>query len=196
MSDLFIVQQRKELIELLGFETRNKYEIFDRNGVPVMFCAETQSGILGALLRMFVGHWRSFELHFFDMKRQLLFKAHHPFRFIFQRLDVRDNSGKFMGCVEWKWGIFKKKFVIYDFLTKKRLKIESGIFSFWTFPVLDGGREVAKIQKKWSGVLKEIFTDADNFRVEIHADFTESQKQVLLAAAMLVDLQYFERKAD
>ncbi|MEZ4846862.1 MAG: phospholipid scramblase-related protein [Bdellovibrionota bacterium] len=191
----FYIRQKKNwqscLDWKLGISTKSK----NQDNQPVMFCAEMQKGFLGFIMRMFLGHWRTFELHFFNMQRQLLFKANHPFRFIFQRLDVHDAHGKPIGSIEWKWGIFKKRFAIYDFESKKHLQIESGFLSFWTFPILDQGKEVAKVQKKWSGGLKEVFTDADNFRLDMQSDFSENQQQLLLALAIFIDLQYFERKA-
>ena len=64
-----IVRQRAELAELLGFETRNKYSIEGEQGQALAFAAEQQKGTLGFLLRQFLGHWRSFEIQFFDPLR-------------------------------------------------------------------------------------------------------------------------------
>ncbi len=61
-----IIRQRRELFELIGFETRNKYEICDADKNVIGFCAEQNKGILGFLFRQFLGHWRSFEIHFYD----------------------------------------------------------------------------------------------------------------------------------
>ena len=36
----------------------------------------------------------------------------------------------------------------------------------------DGTQEVGKISKKWSGLAKEFFTDADNFGVQCKLAFT------------------------
>src|SRR5262245_11336298 len=54
-----VVQQRKELVELFGYETRNKYEIRTQSGQQLGFAAEQQKGVLGFLVRQLVGHWRS-----------------------------------------------------------------------------------------------------------------------------------------
>ncbi len=81
-----IVRQRKELAELFGFETRNKYEILTEGGNLIGYCAEQQKGILGFLFRQFLGHWRSFDLHFCDADRKLFLTSKHPFRFFFKNL--------------------------------------------------------------------------------------------------------------
>ena len=66
-----IVKQKRELAELFGFETRNKYEITNTDGNLLGYCAEQQKGLLGFLFRQFLGHWRSFELHFYDADRKV-----------------------------------------------------------------------------------------------------------------------------
>ena len=59
-----------------------------------------------------------------------------------------------------------------------------------------GCRSTALIEKKWSGLLTEMFTDKDNFRVAfLDPGLSAEQRMLVLAAAVFVDLQYFERKA-
>jgi hypothetical protein len=61
---------------------------------------------------------------------------------------------------------------------------------------MHGTQEVASIQKKWSGLLKEAFTDADNFKVEFKSEkLRELDRYLLVAGALFVDLVYFEKKA-
>ncbi len=101
-----LIHQSFEGIELIGFETRNKYKIFDENLEQIGYAAEQQKGWLGFFLRQFLGHWRTFSLHFFDMNRQTILISHHPFRFFFQRLEVTDSSGNFIGALQQRFSIF------------------------------------------------------------------------------------------
>jgi uncharacterized protein YxjI len=58
------------------------------------------------------------------------------------------------------------------------------------------GEKIAEIQKKWSGILSEAFTDRDNFRVEFTSRaLSEEERVLVMAAAVFVDLLYFESKA-
>jgi uncharacterized protein YxjI len=199
--DKIIVQQRRELVELLGFETRNKYEISDEHKNIIGFCAEQNKGILGFLFRQFLGHWRSFELHFFDHNRNFSFKSIHPFRFFFQEFSIVDADGRLLGRIYQRFGIFTKKFDVADAQGQVLMTMRSGFFSFWTFPVIDlhSGQQKAIIKKKWSGLFKEMFLDADNFLIEFFNQANtapkEDHKKVILAASVFVDLQYFERKS-
>lgn len=192
-----IVRQRRELAELFGFETRNKYEICDEKNNVLGFCAEQNKGILGFLFRQFLGHWRSFELHFFDHNRNEFLKTHHPFRFIFQEFTVMDGQNNPIGRVHQRFGILTKKYDVQDVNGQLMFTMRSGLLSFWTFPFKNlMGVERAVVQKKWSGFFKELFLDADNFLITYKdPTLTEKERRLILAASVFTDLQYFERKA-
>lgn len=192
-----IVRQRKELAELFGFETRNKYEILTEDGNLIGYCAEQQKGILGFLFRQFLGHWRSFDLHFCDADRKLFLTSKHPFRFIFQEFEVFDHQNKSIGHVKQRWALFRKKFDVINSHQQVIMEMRSGFFQFWTFPFYDlRNTERAVIKKKWSGLLKEVFMDADNFVVQYtDPKLTQDERSLILAAAVFTDLQYFEKKS-
>jgi uncharacterized protein YxjI len=76
------------------------------------------------------------------------------------------------------------------------MEVASPFWRIWTFPFVAGGREVARVSKKWAGLLSEAFLDKDNFAVELLDDtLGETERALVLAAAVFIDLQYFERKA-
>lgn len=192
-----VVRQKKELAELLGFETRNKYEIAGDRGEAIGYCAEQQKGIMGFLARQLLGHWRTYELQFFELDRGVALRAFHPFRWFFQCLEVSDGQGALLGRLQQGFAIFTKTFDVLDPTGHLVFEMRSGFLSFWTFPVTRPGspRVVAVIRKQWGGVLKELFTDADTFQLEFSdPGLTPAERQLLLAAAVFVDLQYFENK--
>jgi hypothetical protein len=190
------VRQVRELAELFGFETRNKYAIVGRGGEQIAYAAEQRKGLLGALIRQFLGHWRTFDIVFFDNERQPLFRAVHPFRFFFQRLEVFGVEGRPIGALQQRWGFFTKKFDVLDSEGRVLFEMRSGLFSPWTYPFFREGQQHAVIEKKWSGALSELFTDRDNFRVRyLHTALRDDERLLILAAALFVDLQYFERRA-
>lgn len=193
-SELMIVQKR-ELVELLGIETRNKYAI-EVNGAPLAFAAEQGGGGLAFLARMFFGHWRRFEIHFFDNARLLVLRAVHPFRFLFQRLEVQAAGGRELGAVQQRFAFFWKRFDVMDPGGRVLLTVSSPIWRPWTFVFKRDGRELARVEKKWSGMLTEAFTDADRFRVAFDApELSLDERALVLAAGIFIDLQYFEKKA-
>jgi uncharacterized protein YxjI len=195
-GDAVYVRQQRELAELFGFESRNKYGLYDEHRTQLGFAAEQQKGVIGFLLRQVLGHWRTFEITFFDTARQTMFIARHPFRFFFQRLEVLLPDGTLIGALQQRFGIFSKKFDVVGPNGDVLMEMRSGLLSFWTFPFKKGEREVGVIEKKWSGTLTEIFTDKDNFRVRFSPGLTSTEKLLMLAATVFVDLQYFEAKAE
>ncbi len=192
-----IVKQKRELAELFGFETRNKYEITNTDGNLLGYCAEQQKGLLGFLFRQFLGHWRSFELHFYDADRKVFLTSKHPFRFIFQEFEILNDQNKPIGRVKQRWGIFRKKFDVMNSQQQVIMQMRSGFFQFWTFPFYSlQNKERAVIKKKWSGFLKEVFMDADNFAVQYSDQtLTQDERSLILAASVFTDLQYFEKKS-
>lgn len=190
-----IVRQRKEIAELFGYETRNKYEIL-HGTTPVAFAAEQGKGIGAWLVRQWIGHWRTFEIHIFDATRQVLLKARHPFRFFFQRLEVSDGAGKTLGAIQQRFSLFYKRFDVNS-QSRQLLEVRSPFWRPWTFEFKSAGKTVATVRKRWSGLLKEAFTDADNFQI-LFVDTTLSQelRALVITSALFIDLQYFEQKAD
>ena len=194
-AERLVIRQRRELAELFGFETRNKYEINLADGTAVGFAAEQGKGMLGFLFRRYLGHWRRFDLHIFDAERQLIAKAHHPFRFFFQEMQVSDGKGGDFGRIKQRFAFFTKKFDIEDDHGVTRFTVRSPIWRIWTFVAKKNGDEAGAIKKRWSGGLTEFFTDKDNFLVELSPTLSGPERILLIAAGLFVDLQYFETKA-
>jgi uncharacterized protein YxjI len=189
------VQQVRELAEWVGLETRNKYQILDENKSVVGYAAEQQKGVAGFLLRQTLGHWRKFDIYFFNPARELVWVAHHPFRWILERIELRSKDGQMIGAIQRRFALLSRRFHIENERGHVILEVASPIWKIWTYTFMARGRAVAQVQKKWSGIFSEVFTDRDNFLVEYSdASLTEQDRQLILAAAVFVDLSFFERK--
>lgn len=189
------IKQVHELGELFGFETRNKYQIMDDSKRPLAYAAEQQKGIFGFILRQYLGHWRKFDVHFFTLERELFMIGHHPFRWFFQRIELRDNQGLLLGAIQKRFSIFSKRFDVENAQGMTIMEVASPIWRIWTFTFMAQGRRLAEVKKKWAGSLSEIFTDKDNFLLEYHdPSLNESYRRILMAAAVFIDLLYFENK--
>lgn len=189
------IKQKKELAELFGFETRNRYAIEADGNEPIGYAAENQRGFFGFLFRQFLGHWRSFQFQIFDPNRNHLLTAKHPFRFFFQRLDVSMPDGRLIGAIKRRFSILTKSFDLEDPSGKVLFEVRSPLLKFWTFSFKRNGQEVAVIKKKWSGALKEVLTDADNFEVSFTPEINLDERVLIVVAGIYVDLMFFEAKA-
>ncbi len=191
------VKQQHELAEFFGFETRNKYAVQTKQGHAVAFIAEQQKGLFGFLFRQWLGHWRRFTLSVFDNNRQLCFTVKHPFRFFFTRLEVYDTQNVFVGAIQKRFSIFTKSFDLEDPRGSVLLEVRSGFFNIWTFKFKRRDREVARIEKKWGGLLTELFTDKDSFKISFQdPELSTVEKTLILIASIYVDLVYFELHAN
>jgi uncharacterized protein YxjI len=191
------LRQRKEIAELFGYESRNKYEVLDPNGTVILYAAEQGKGLGAMLLRQIVGHWRSYEIHVFDNMRNVILRAVHPFRWFFQRLEVVDGAGRPVGALQQRWAFFSKRFDVEDAAGRVLMTVDSPLWRPWTFRFERAGQRVASVLKKWSGALTELFTDADSFRIEFeHPGISPDERALLLCAGVFIDMQYFEAKAN
>ncbi len=189
----FLIRQIKEWGEILiGFETKNRYEITDESGTVLGFAAEEGGGFGRMLGRQFLGSGRPGVLHVLDPAGQETACAKKPFTWFFHRVDV-EADGKPLGRIRRRFSILNRKFTVETPAGQELFTIWSPMFRIWTFKVLFQGQEVGVIRKQWGGALREIFTDADVFGIE-YDDLPELEavKPLLLFATLLVDMVHFE----
>jgi uncharacterized protein YxjI len=105
-------------------------------------------------------------------------------------------DGRPIGAIQQRFAFFSKRFDVEDAAGQLLLRVSSPFYRPWTFAFLRNDAEVARVEKKWSGLLSEAFTDADRFRVLFQApDLRPDERALVLTAAVFIDIQYFERKA-
>ncbi len=190
-ADTLRVQQKKEWGEILtGFETKNKYAVMDASGQPLYWAAEESS----FLVRMFLKTLRPFTIHILSSQGHPVLKLKRPFRLYFHEIQVEDSSGRRLGTITREFSILTRRFTVSDFRGTEIYRIFGPIFHPWTFRILHNNRELGTITKQWSGIGKELFTDADNFKVTFPPGIDVHQKSVLLGALFLIDILHFEAK--
>lgn len=192
-SRALMVRQVKEWGEILvGFETRNRFEIFDDEGRLIGRAAEEAGGVGAVLSRNFFGKCRPSTIHVYDAEGQEVATGRKPFRFYFHRMGLYEGS-KLVGAIQRRFSIFHRLFSLEDETGQELLRIKSPWFRIWTFKLLADETEVGRISKRWGGALKEMFTDADSFRVEFsHPKLPLAAKKLLLAGVFLIDFTCFE----
>jgi uncharacterized protein YxjI len=192
--DSYVIQQVKEWAEIIvDFETSNKYEVLDDSGNKKGFVAEKGSGFMKMLSRQFFRSHRPLEVDIFDGSKQAIMLLQRKFFWFFSDLFVTDGEGNALGSVHRKFGILYKKYDLMDKAGNQIATIKSPLWRLWTFPVLDKSeKQIGVITKKWGGILKEAFTDADKYRVEFPSSWSYENKAVLLAASISIDFDFFE----
>lgn len=189
-TNSLIISQQKHWGEILsGFEMKNKYIIFDEFGNELYYAGEESSSLLG---RLFLKSSRAFEILIMDKQGLKLLKLKRPFKFFFHELNIIDSNEKIIGQVKWKFAIFKRLYTIHDQNGIEIMQLEGPFFKPWTFNIIKNGMQQGKIVKRWSGTMKEMFTNADNFGITFPPDSDLISKSILLGAVFLIDFVHFE----
>ena len=188
-----VVRQSREMLEVFtGFETANRYRVLTPEGQDVMYAYEDS----GMLSRQFLGNNRPLSLHVLDSNREPILNANRGFFFFFSHLNVQDGNGAPIGSLKRKFGALKRKFVVLDTGDQQIAGLNGSIFRPHTFTLNNArGEEIGRIVKEWGGIMREGFTDADNFRIQFgDAAHGEHIRLLILASAFAIDLDFFEAK--
>ena len=194
-ANQYFIRQKKEWTEILiDFETRNQYQVLDEDQNEVGTISEVSSGIGGFMKRNVFGSHRSLDVRVHDADGSAVVRLARPFFWLFSSLEVLAEGGAKLGAVERRFGLIRKKYDLLDEHGHCFAKISSPLWRLWTFPAeheREGG--TAEVSKKWGGALREIFADADTFRVAIESGtWTATERWVLFAAAISIDFDFFE----
>lgn len=190
-----MVHQIKEWGEIiLGFESKNRYELCDEDGTRLGLAAEESKGMGAMFMRNLLGKCRKASIHIYDEAGNKVGRGEKPFRWFFHRMEVFDGDEK-IGAIQRKWSLLNRKFVIENKAGEDVLEIYSPMFRIWTFKLLFEKQEVGRISKKWGGMLKEMFSDADIFGMECEPHVPIEVRKILLVATFLIDFTCFENNS-
>jgi uncharacterized protein YxjI len=191
--DTLLVSQKKELGEVItGFEMRNRYVVRNSTGTDLYYAVEQSS----LLLRWFLRALRPFTILILDMQGKTVLRLVRSFRFYFHKVDIYDGADRLLGSIERRFSFIRRIYSVIDSRGKELFQLFGPILHPWTFNILRGDTEIGKIAKRWTGLLKETFTDADNFGVGFPQDLEISQKALVLGGVFLVDFVHFENRGD
>ncbi|CAH1781696.1 unnamed protein product, partial [Owenia fusiformis] len=205
MIDQLLVHQQVELLEAFtGFETNNKYEIKNSMGQRVYFAAEDTN----CCTRNCCGKERPFEIQIMDNAGREVIHLSSPLRCdtcwfpcCLKKVEVSAPAGQVVGYVQQAWSILKPKYKIQNAAGDTVLIIDGpcctcnicGDVEFQVYSS-DGETPVGQIRKQWTGLVKEMFTDADNFGITFPQDLDVNVKATLLGAVFLIDFMFFEKE--
>jgi len=212
MIDQLIIKQRLEMLEAVagvmgyGLETANKYKIKNVLGQNVYKAVEDTE----CCTRIVCGPARPFDMIIKDNADREVIHLNRPMRCqsccfpcCLQELEVSSPPGTVIGYVSQKWTCIKPKFDIKDGDGNVALVIVGPWCTYSCagsveFKIMtpDESVEVGRISKEWSGLLKEAFTDMDNFGITFPMDLDVRCKATLIGAAFLIDYMFFEKKAN
>ena len=192
-----IVQQQVESVELIrNLEGRNRYKFLTASGQELAHAEENDTGIAGAISRNLLGNRRMFNLGISVHNTNEVISVKRQFELILSKIKVTDNKGP-VGEVKQQFSLLSRKYELIPYFGMRRLIISGPLLKPWTFNILAGSRQVGSIKKKWSGVFKETFTKADSFEVSLDdPGLKAAERKLIFAAAIAIDIDYFEQKSN
>lgn len=203
MIDQLIVQQKIELLEVVtGFESKNKYIVANNMGQKIYFAGEESD----CCTRNCLGSIRPFDMKIVDNFGNEVIHLYRPlacqlccFPCCLQSIEITSPPGTVIGTVEQNWTFITPSFVVKNSAGDVILRIEGPCCTCRccadvNFKILsaDGNTEVGTISKHWTGIVKEMYSDADNFGIRFPMDLDVKVKATLLGALFLIDMMYFE----
>jgi uncharacterized protein YxjI len=157
-----------------------------------LYLAAEEAGSL--LLRLFLKALRPFKVVVANEHNQVVIRIVRPFRFYFHEAEILDAQGRRLGIIKKRFSLLRRIYSVIDRTGQEVYQLFGPILHPWTFQIRKNDVELGKISKKWSGLLKEGFTDADNFGVMFPAQWEIEKKALMLGAVFLIDFVHFENK--
>ncbi|XP_007441706.1 phospholipid scramblase 3 [Python bivittatus] len=205
--DQILIHQKVELVEaFIGFEGNNKYEVRNSLGQHI-FHAEEQND---CCTRNCCGSLRRFSMRLDDPTGREVIRLVRPLKCVscwfpccLQEMEVQCPPGTTIGYVVQTWHPFTPRFSIQNVEKETVLRVLGPCFACscggdvsFEVKTRDESRGVGRISKQWSGLIKEIFTDTDNFGIQFPMDLDVKVKAVLLGACFLIDFMFFEKTGE
>ena len=171
----------------------NKYVVSDERGNELFYALEEEGSVLA---RLFLKAYRPFAIDVLSRDGQKLLRIERPFKFYFHTAQIYDGTGTLIGTLERHFAVLRRTYSVLGTDGNVLFQLFGPLFHPWTFNILEGPTQRGMIQKKWTGLAKETFTDADNFGVTFPSDWPVDRKTLALGAVFLIDFVHFENKGD
>jgi uncharacterized protein YxjI len=180
-----MVSQKAKLIELT-----NEYDVTDPStGALLARVVEVgQSGLKKAV--RFLGNYDQFFTHRLEVRDPsgaVLMQMTRPAKVFKSRMQIAQSDGTPIGEIVQD-NVFGKKRFGFSVGGQIIGGIRAENWRSWDFAIEDGnGAEVGRINKKWAGIGRELFTTADHYQVLIHQELPYPLRLMVIASAVTVD---------
>uniref|UniRef100_A0A8C6XXT2 Phospholipid scramblase n=1 Tax=Naja naja TaxID=35670 RepID=A0A8C6XXT2_NAJNA len=181
-----------------GFQSCNRYEVKNAMGHWIYFAAEENDDFNMNCY----GPLRSFTIKLFDSTNQPVMQVSREFHCsscccpcicCLQELEVQAPLGNIIGYVKQNWHPCLPKFTIQNEARENVLKITAPCvpcqcYQDVNFEVktVDGKSTIGNIVKKWTGLAREVATDASIFQIRFPMDLDINMKAIITGACFLM----------
>ena len=191
MSDLLshnvlVISQKAKLIE-----TMDEYRVFDDGGNEIGTIREVEQSKTKRAVRLFSGmdQFLTHKLGVFDGDGRQVLMLERPAKLVRSKIKVSDAEGTERGAILQDNVVGPKHFALVDAAGNRIGSIDGENWMDWDFAIHDGaGAEVGRVTKKWAGILKEGYTTADTYVLQIEAVVSPDLRLLMFASAAGLDV--------
>jgi uncharacterized protein YxjI len=176
-----------ENVNFLKFE--NSYKVFNNKGEHVGDIKQKRSAghkLLGLFLKK---KMLPFYLEIIDVNGIMQASVSRGWTFFMSTISVKDSNDQETATIRQTYRFLKPLFKIMDNSGEEIAEI-SGDSQAWNFSIKNSSSvEIGFITKNWAGALKEIFTSADKYLVELSdLKLKKETKTAILSGALTIDM--------
>ena len=187
----FVIKEKVKIISNV-----QSYDILDAEG-ELLGTAKETIGVVTQMLRWVMS--KQFLPTRLEVREKpddsLVFSIRRGWYLFRSRVEVHDSQDQLVGYFKSKFFTISGGFHVYDKDDKHFAEVKGKLLG-WNYRFLtpDGKVEMGQVSKKLGamGILKELFTSADTFGVEVSEDLEDQPmaKMLILAATLAIDLIY------
>jgi uncharacterized protein YxjI len=178
-----------------AFKFENEYKVFDEENNQIGAINQRLTGGQ-KLLRILINKaMLPFTLDIVDTNGSVLAKIQRGWTFFMSKISIVDDNGNTIGFIKQKFKLFKPTFEILAENNEPIGKI-TGDWKAWDFKIFDDKEfQIGTVNKKWAGFMKEAFTTADKYVVNIDSkNLSKEHRIAMLASAITIDMVLKEAK--
>jgi hypothetical protein len=182
-QQVLIVKQKLKLVEL-----RNDYAVLDQSGRQIGAVVQAAQSPLAFLARVFTS-WDvtlPITLHILGPGAVTELIVHKPW--FTWRCQVVRPGGVVLGEITKQIRLGRARFTLLDPRGARLGEVRARNWRAKDFSVLDGaGQPIARVTKRWAG-LRELFTDADTYVVEVSPAAVDPLRSLAVATCLVIDV--------
>jgi uncharacterized protein YxjI len=179
-----VVEQKTKV-----FELRNQYRIFDESGAQIGTVEQQKQSAFAFIARLGTD-WDlalPVTLNVLEADGRPALVAHKPwFR---MTVDLARPDGSRVGSIQKRIRMGKARFTLADMTGQTVGEVRAQNWRAKDFDVRDlNGQRVANVTKKWRGLAREAFTDADTYVVNVQEQTPEPLRTLAVGACLAIDI--------
>ena len=183
-NNTFVIDEKIEV-----FKLSNAYKVYDGQGQEIGAIQEHKS-FFNVILDMFLSDsMMPFELNILNADGKRIAQLKRGLTLLRSKVRIFNEAGAPIGSFKHMFSLVNPKFILMDNEGREIATIK-GDWAAWNFEITDtAGQRIGRVDKKWDGLAKELFTTADKYVVNIEPSVTDENQRIAIASvAAAIDM--------